>query len=334
MRTVVALLTLAVVALGQDCGKSPCSGAKAAKKEAATLSARIDKLESCAAEGCKKSEAKLAALCKAAGAKDTKDLMAKVKAFEQYAPCGCDASKKKLAELNAVLTPQPRKAVVSGRLPVLMVDAKSGNAKAMAVMKQLCAECCPEDCGKDDCGKERGKGCGDDCGKERGDKLMARIRTIEASAANGCATSATTLAKLEAAMASLPTPSMRVARVLAGAQKGDTKSQALLKSLCEECCAHGCGKDCGKDCGKECGKDCGKDCGKECGKDCGEECGKDCGDKMVARIQALETSAVNGCTKSATKLARIAARLSGAAPAKKSSDCTGCRPEGGCPGQQ
>ncbi|MHC5049344.1 MAG: hypothetical protein ACYTGK_01905 [Planctomycetota bacterium] len=310
MRTVAALLTLVVVALGQECPSGPC--APAAEKAAPDLSAKIAQLEESAEKGCEKSEAKLTELCKAAGAADTKDLKAKVKAFEQYAPCGCDMSKKKLAELTAVLAPQPSKAVVSARLPILLAVVRNGDAQAKTILKQLCDQCCPPDCGDDR-----------ECGKDCGDKLVVMVQTLEASAAKGCATSATKLAKAETMLASLPSTSTRVAKVLAGARKDDPQTQALMMSLCEECCPQDCGKG-------ECG---GK--GGCAGK--GErtkDCGKDCDDKLIARIQKLEASMAKGCATSPTKLARVETKLGTVAKAKKPADCGsggGCLPEG-CPG--
>jgi len=306
MRIVAALLTLAVVALGQDCRPdSPCS--PAAKKAAPGLSAKIAELEARAAKGCKTSDTRLAALCKVAGATDAKDLKAKVAAYEKYAPCGCDMSKKKLAELNAVLAPQPKPSLVSTRVPVLLAAVANGDVQAKAMLMQLCEVCCPPGCGKGECGKGQcGKG---ECGKGCGDKLVVRIQTLEASAAKGCSTSATKLAKLEAVLASLPVTSTRVAKVFASARKGDAKSQAMLKSLCAECCPPNCRDD-----------------------GCAKECGEDCGEELIGRIQKLETSAAKGCSTSAAKLAGINAMLSGAAKAKKPADCTGCLPEG-CPGE-
>ncbi len=312
MRTVAALLTLVVVALGQDCPSSPCD--TAAKKEASGLSAKIAKLEKSAANGCEKSEAKLTALCKAAGATDTKDLKAKVAAYEKYAPCGCDMSQKKLDELTAVLAAQPRQAVVSGRLPLVLALADNGDPRAKTVLKQLCDECCPQDCGKGQCGKGQcGKGAAKgECGQECGDELVARIQALETSAANGCTTSAAKLGKAQAALAALPTTSARVAKVLAVAQQGDTKAHALLMSLCEDCCPSDCGKG-------------------QCGKGAKGECDKACGDKLIARIQAMETSAAKGCATSVTKLVRVEAKLAGTATAKKPAGCGECR---GCPGEQ
>ena len=297
MKTVAALLTLAVVALGQDCPESPCS--PAAKKAAPGLSAKIAQLETRAAKGCKTSDAKLAALCKAAGAADAKDLQAKVAAFEKYAPCGCDMSQKKLAELNTILATQAKPSLVSARVPVLMAGVAKGDAQAKAILKQLCEVCGPPDCGKvGQCGKgERAKDCGQDCG----DKLVASIQKLEASAAKGCATSATKLAKMEAVLASLPATSTRVAKVFASAQKGDVESQVLLKILCAECCPSNCG-------------------------------GEDCGQELIGRIEKLETSAAKGCATSAAKLAGVDAILSGPTKAKKPADCTGCLPEG-CPSE-
>jgi hypothetical protein len=312
MRTVAALLTFVVVAFGQDCPSSPC--APTAEKAAPDLSSKIAKLETRAAKGCKTSEARLTELCKAAGATDTKDLKAKVAAFEKYAPCGCDMSQKKLAELTAVLAPQPGKANVSARLPILLAVARNGDAQAKAILKQLCDECCPPDCCDDECGK--------DCGKDCGDQLTVQVQTLEASAAKGCSTSATKLAKAETALSALPATSTRVAKVLASARKGDTKAQAALKSLCAECCPPA---ECGQG---ECG---GKgECGKGSSK---KECGKECGDKLMARIQALETSVAKGCATSVTKLARVEAKLPAATKAEKPADCGGCLPEG-CPGGQ
>ena len=301
MRIVAALLTLAVVALGQDsCPSSSCT--PAAKKAAPGLSAKIAEFETRAAKGCKTSEAKLAALGKAAGATDTKELRAKVAAYEKYAPSGCDMSQKKLAELNAILATQPGRPLASARLPLLLAGVRRGDAQAKAILKQLCEVCCPPDCGDDERAKE--------CGKDFGDKLVVRIRALEASAAKGCPTSATKLAKLEAVLASLPATSTRVAKLLANAQEGDAKSRAILKSLCEVCCPPDCGDE----------------------RDCAKKCRKDCGDKLVVRIRTLEASAADGCSTSTAKLARIEAKLPGAAEAKKPADCSGCLPEG-CPGE-
>lgn len=304
MRTVAALLTLVVVALGQDCPNSPCD--TATKKATPALSDQIAQLEKSAANGCEKSQAKLTALCKAAGATDTKDLKAKVAAFEKYAPCGCDMSRKKLAELTAVLAEKPRQGAVSARLPVLLAVARNGDAQAQAVLKQLCDDFCPQGCCEDDCGKE--------CEKDFGDKLIVQARALETSAANGSTTSAAKLAKAKAALASVPTTSARVAKVLAGAQQGDAKALTLLKSLCQECCPPECGPGACKGGAKH-------------------DCDKECGDKLVARIRALETSAAKGCATSVTQLVRIETRLGATPKPKKSSDCGGCLPEG-CPGQQ
>jgi hypothetical protein len=324
MRIAVALLTVAVVALGQDCRECPsASGGKAASKATPTLSARIAKLEANAAKGCQTSETKLAALCKAAGAKDLKELKTRVAAWEEYAPCGCDVSKKKLADLTALLAPEA-KPVVSGRVSVLLATAAQGDPKSRDLLNKLCDECCPQGC-CEECGKDCGEDCGKDCGKECGDKLIGQIRTLEGAAANGCGKSAAKLSKMEAVLATLPAASSRVASLVAGAKQGDAGSKAVLTSLCEECCP-----DCSAGCGAE--KACGQGQGAcDQGK---RACGQGCDTDLVARIKTLEASAANGCAKSAAKLVRIEAKLSGVPASKpmKKKSCGGCG--GGCPGQQ
>jgi len=315
MRIAAALLTMVVVTFGQDCQECPSAPAKAAKKATPTLSARIAKLEARASKGCKTSASKLAALCKAAGATDTKDLKARVAAYEEYAPCGCDVSKKKLADLAALLAPDAEP-LVSGRVSLLLATAAQGDAKSKDLLKKLCDECCPPGC----CDSPR-EGCGQDCGKDFGEKLNAAIKALEASAAEGSRESIAKLAKLESVLATLPTTSSRVATLVASVQKGDVKSKAVLMSLCEECCPSGCAGDCVKG-----------DCAKGgCTKG---TCGKDCGAELIGRIKTLESSAARGCEKSAAKLVRIDAKLSGATTSRPAENKKGCGDCGGCPGQQ
>jgi len=313
MRIAAALLTMVVVALGQNCQEcpdTPCS--KSAQKATSSLSGTIAKLEASAAKGCKTSEAKLSALSKAAGATDTKDLKTRVAAYEKYAPAGCDVSKQKLADLQAALAPDAdARPLVSGRVSLLLATAAKGSTTSRDLLKKLCEECCPPDCS----GNDAAKGCGDaaakGCGKDFGAKLIGQIKTLEASAAQGSRESIAKLAKMEAVLATLPTASSRVAALIAGANKGDAKSKAILKGLCEECCAQG-----------------------GCGDDCTKACGKDCGTDLIGRIRTLESSAAHGCEKSAAKLVRIDAKLPGAGASKPAAkkDRTGCLPEG-CPGE-
>jgi hypothetical protein len=302
MRIAAALLTMVVVALGQDCRdcpSAPCS--KSAQKATSSLSGTIAKLEASAAKGCKTSEAKLTALTEAAGATDTADLKAKVAAYETYAPAGCAPASKP---------------VVSGRVSLLLATASKGDARSKDILMKLCAECCPPGCCGDDAPKGCGggaKGCGNSsaegCGKEFGAKLIGQIKTLEASAAEGSRESIAKLAKLQAVLATLPTTSSRVAALVAGASKGDAKSKAILKGLCEECCPQG-----------------------GCGDECTKECGKACGTDLVGQIRKLEGSAARGCEKSAAKLVQIDAKLESAVVSKPAAkkDCTGCLPEG-CP---
>ena len=106
MKKFLVLSLAAALAAGtasaQECpGKAgkECGPAKECDSKAATLTARIAELEQGAAKGCEKSQAKLDALVKAAGATDVAALKETVAACEKYAGMGCGQSKELLAKL-------------------------------------------------------------------------------------------------------------------------------------------------------------------------------------------------------------------------------------------
>ena len=270
MKRAVCLLSLVAIVVGQD---APCC--PSAKKAAATISDQIAKLESYAAKGCKTSEAKLAALCKAAGAKDASELKTKVAAYETHAPKGCEVSRKVLADLKLILA--KARPALSERVAKLVASSKNGCGKSEAALAGLF------------------KACETGCCK----KLIATIKTLEASMAKGSMESAAKLAKLEAALAPRPALNARVARLLVSAKQGDAKSKKMLASLCAECCP----------------------------KDCCPPENRDGCDGLVARIKTLETASAKGCETSAAKLAKVEAKLSvgkTAVPDQSCKDCTDC----------
>lgn len=212
----LAVLFAAGIGLAQECPGNPCEKAKecGSAKEcgtAATLTAKIEQLETYAAKGCETSRTKLDTLVKAAGVADVAALKEKVAACEKYAGMGCGTSKDLLAKLSNELSPSKAERVPLSKYVAQLLASDAG-------CEELCAEL--------------GIDCGDCTAGCDGQAFVAKIEKLEACSAKGCEKSAKTLARLDARLRPAPL-SVRVAKLAECSECGCEDSKAALAVLAE-----------------------------------------------------------------------------------------------------
>jgi len=191
---------------GQGCDSSAkeLARAKTVLDSDVLLSERAVFYATCGEKGCKTSKAKLDLIVKECGLKDGKLIVAHLVKLETEAKSGSKESALILASIETKLAPPRRAPALSVRVAKL---AETDKAAVAALLEE--------------------------CGTGRCESLVGKIEKLEASAAQGCKTSAAKLATLEAKLA-VP------AKIAAPAKPAPKAEQA--PAGCEDCgtCPSGC----------------------------------------------------------------------------------------------